>query len=147
MESEVTLVVFPKLYKECAQILAGQVNEETGESEGDVFIKVYGKLERSDRGDQVICTSVEALELNERTNRPKILELMMSSRMLSRGRMEQLGAILSRYNGLDNVELLVEGASGDTMRMALPTKVDAHNMVLRAEVTDLLGKGGQVVLA
>ena len=147
MEGEITLVVFPKLYKECAATLAGEVDEETGETQGDVFVKVSGKLERSDRGDQIICSTVEPLELNDRTNRPKVFEVMMPSRMLSRGRMEQLGSIFSRYVGLDRVEILVEGASGETLRMALPTRVDAHNMVLRAEVCDLLGKEGSVVLA
>ncbi|MEE8704176.1 MAG: DNA polymerase III subunit alpha [Olsenella sp.] len=147
MEGEITLVVFPKLYKECAATLAGEVDEETGETQGDVFVKVSGKLERSDRGDQIICSTVEPLELNDRTNRPKVFEVMMPSRMLSRGRMEQLGSIFSRYAGLDRVEILVEGASGETLRMALPTRVDAHNMVLRAEVCDLLGKEGTVVLA
>ena len=123
------------------------MDEETGETQGDVFVKVSGKLERSDRGDQIICSTVEPLELNDRTNRPKVFEVMMPSRMLSRGRMEQLGSIFSRYGGLDRVEILVEGASGETLRMALPTRVDAHNMVLRAEVCDLLGKEGSVVLA
>lgn len=147
MEAEVTLVVFPKLYKECAATLAGEVDEETGETQGNVFVKVAGKLERSDRGDQVICTSVQPLILDDSTNRPKVFEVMMPSRMLSRGRMEQLGSILSRYGGLDHVELYVESASGDTMRMTLPMRIDAHNMVLRAEVNDLIGKEGQVVVA
>ncbi|MDD5799875.1 MAG: DNA polymerase III subunit alpha [Coriobacteriales bacterium] len=147
MEGEITCVVFPKLYKECASILAGDVDEQTGESTGNVFIKVYGKLERGDRGDQIICSSIEDLALNDDTNRPKVFEVMLPSRCLSRGRMEQLGSIFDRYNGLDRVEILVEGSEGETLRMALPTRVDAHNMVLLAEVNDLLGKEGQVVLA
>ncbi len=144
MEGEITLVIFPKLYKECAGALTGETDDLTGESQGDVFIKVSGKLERSDRGDQVICSSVTALELNDSTNRPKVVEVMMPSRTLSRGRMEQLGSILSRYAGLDYVQVLVEGSGGDMMRMELPARVDARNTVLLAEVTDLLGFEGTV---
>jgi DNA polymerase-3 subunit alpha len=144
LEGEITLVIFPDLYKQCASVLAGEVDEQTGETQGDVFVKVSGKLERSDRGDQIICQTVEQLILNDQTNRPKILEVMIPSHMLSRGKMEQLGAIFSRYAGLDRVEILVEGSSGESLRMALPTSVDAHNMVLRAEVCDLLGAGGTV---
>ena len=70
----------------------------------------------------------------------------MTPRQLSQDRIETLQSILSRYNGFDHVELLVEGASGGTMRMALPVKVDARNMVLIAEVRDLMGHDGHVQL-
>ena len=144
MEGEISIVVFPKTYKECVSALEGELDPNTGERMDDVFIKVCGKLERGDRGDQIIATSIEALELSDRANRPKVLELCMSSRLLSQDRMERLQSILARYQGLDRVELLVEGASGELMRMMLPTKVDANNMVLRAEVDDLLGREGRL---
>ena len=55
-----------------------------------------------------------------------------------------MNAIFGRYAGLDRVELLVEGATGETMRMELPTRVDGHNMVLAAEVRDLVGEEGHI---
>ena len=143
MEGEVSLVIFPKTYRECASVLAGEV-DEMGESTGDIFVKVSGKLERGDRGNQVICQSVQSMELSEKTNRPRVIEVFMPPRMLSFDRMQQLNAIFGRYAGLDRVELLVEGATGETMRMELPIRVDARNMVLRAEVEDLVGAGGHV---
>ena len=147
MEGEVTLVVFPKLYKTCAATLAGEVDEETGETQGDVFVKVAGKLERSDRGNQVICMEVEPLVLDERTNRPKVMEVNIPAQMLTRSYMDALGQILGRYPGLDRVELRAEATSGDVMRMELPARVDARNMVLRAEMTDLVGRDGKVLVA
>ena len=147
MEGETTLVIFPKLYKKCAEALTPHVDEETGEAEGDVFVKVSGKLERSDRGNQIICMEVEPLVLNEKTNRPKVVEVMMPARMLTRGRMDELGSVLARYPGLDHVELRVEAESGDTMRMELPCRVDARNMVLLAEVTDIVGLAGHICVA
>lgn len=147
MEGEVTLVVFPKLYKKCAATLAGQVDEETGESAGDVFVKVEGKLERSDRGNQIICMAVEPLVLDEKSNRPKVLEVNIPAALLTRPYMDSLGEVLGRYPGLDHVELRVEATSGDVMRMELPCRIDARNMVLLAEMTDLVGRQGKVLVA
>ncbi len=147
MEGEVTLVVFPKLYKKCAATLAGQVDDQTGESAGDVFVKVEGKLERSDRGNQIICMAVEPLVLDEKSNRPKVLEVNIPAALLTRPYMDSLGEVLGRYPGLDRVELRVEATSGDVMRMELPCRIDARNMVLLAEMTDLVGRQGKVLVA
>ena len=147
MEGEVTLVVFPKLYKKCASALTGEVNEETGESSGDVFVKVEGKLERGDRGNQIICMGVEPLILDEKANRPKVMEVNIPAALLTRPYMDSMGQILGRYPGLDHVELRVEATSGDVMRMELPCRIDAHNMVLLAEMIDLVGRQGDVKVA
>ncbi|WP_058270208.1 DNA polymerase III subunit alpha [Olsenella massiliensis] len=147
MEGEISVVVFPKAYKECAAALEGQIDPQTGERVGDVFIKVVGKLERGDRGDQLIASSVESLELSDRTNRPKVFEVCVSARLLSQERMELFQSILVRYAGLDRVELLVESDAGDLMRLLLPTKVDARNAILLAEVEDFVGREGHVAYA
>ncbi len=147
MEGEVTLVIFPKSYKKYESVLAGEVDPETGESSGDVFIKVTGKLERSDRGNQVKVMELEPLVLNEKNNRPRVLEINITADTLTRSRMNDLSGVMGRYPGLDLVELRVEAASGDIMRMELPLKVDTKNMVLLAEVTDIVGRQGHVEVA
>lgn len=147
MEGEITLVVFPKLYKKSAAILAGEVDAEMGSSANDVFVKISGKLERSDRGDQIICSSIEGLELTTSSNRPKVIELHMTPSVLSYDRMQRLHDILSRYAGLDRVELLVQESSGNTLRMELPTTVDARSMMLMAELKDLVDPEGSIVFA
>ena len=146
MEGECTLVLFPKAYKDAAGVLAGETSPEAGEG-GNIFVAIEGKLERSDRGDQVICNKVVPLVLNESTNKPKVVEINMPANLLSRGRMDELGGILARYRGADHVELRVASSSGETMRMELPARVDAHNMVLLAEITDLLGRTGRVLVS
>ena len=60
--------------------------------------------------------------------------------------MEQLGGVFSRYSGMDHVELCVRSDTGDTMRLALPMQVDARNMLLLAEVHDILGREADVIL-
>jgi DNA polymerase-3 subunit alpha len=147
MEGEITLVVFPKVYHQCSSILAGEVDPETGDSSGDIFISAKGRLERSDRGDQLMCAEITKLDLDERSNRPKVLEINLPANLLSRTRMDALVGVLGHYAGLDHVELRIESAEGNTLRMELPTRVDARNMVLLAEVTDLVGREGQVVVA
>lgn len=147
IEGEVTLVIFPKSYKKYESVLAGEVDPETGESSGDVFIKVTGKLERSDRGNQVKVMELEPLILSEKNNRPRVLEINIPADALTRSRMNDLSGVMGRYPGLDLVELRVEAASGDIMRMELPLKVDTKNMVLLAEVTDAVGRRGHVEVA
>jgi DNA polymerase-3 subunit alpha len=145
MEGEVSCVIFPNLYETCADTLAGNVNAETGESEEDVFVRVTGKLERSDRGVQIICSAVEALELTDATNKPKVIELSMPSSRLSRGCMEKLGYLFGRYEGMDTVEIVCYASTGETVRLALPVKVDAHNDILLQQVRGILGRDGEVV--
>ena len=70
----------------------------------------------------------------------------MPSSKLSRGRMEKLGTVFSRFQGMDRVEILVKTSTGDSMRMALPAMVDARNPILIEEVRTVLGREGQVVL-
>ncbi len=120
---------------------------DTGESRGDIFVHVTGKLERGDRGNQVICSSVGSMELSDESNRPRVMEVFMAPKLLSYDRMEQLSGILGRYPGLDHVELLVSNANGETMRMELPTRVDGRNMVMAAEVRDLVGEEGSIQFA
>jgi phosphoesterase RecJ-like protein len=52
------------------------------------------------------------------------------------------------YTGMvtDSGRFRFRSVSGDTMRMALPTRVDAHNGLMLAEVSDIIGREGNVVL-
>jgi DNA polymerase-3 subunit alpha len=75
------------------------------------------------------------------------MEVFMASKLLSYDRMEQLSGILGRSPGLDHVELLVSNVNGETMRMELPTRVDGRNMVMAAEVRDLVGEEGSIQFA
>ena len=142
MEGSVTIVMFPKLYKKAARLLAGDVDPETGESQSDIFISVLGKLERSDRGDQVIAQEVNAIELNGVNNTPKTLVIHMPATQLERHVIETLSQIFSRYPGMDCIEIRVETDMGDVMRMEIPTRIDGRSMVLLTELKDFIGQGG-----
>ena len=145
MEGEVTCVVFPKAYKKYNDILRGQAAGQ--DPTGDVFVRIHGKVERDDRGTQVMVSEVEPIELEGEANQPKIFEILMNSSRLNRDTLEHLQEMFGRHTGFDRVELRVEESSGDTMRMELPAKVDATSPMLRAEVLELLGADGSVMVA
>ena len=147
MEGELPIVVFPKAFKECGQALAGEVDEQTGEAVGDVFVRALGRLERGDRGDQFIASKVEALILDDQHNKPKVLEVNLPTRYLNRPFLTRLQSVFVRYPGLDGVELCVTESTGSRLRMNIPTRVDAKNIMLFAEVRDMVGNDGQVVVA
>ena len=142
MENKLDVVVFPKAYKKCAAVLAGQTDEQTGEQVGDVFVRVLGRIDRSDRGDQFLATTVEPLELSEKTNKPKILEVMLEPSALSRVMLEQLQKVFSLHPGMDRVELYVVSENGERLRMEVPVRVDAKNVMLMARIQDLVGSRG-----
>lgn len=146
MESEIDLVVFPKAYKKCASVLAGQV-DESGEQVGDVFVRVLGRIDRGDRGDQFLATAVEPLELSEKTNKPKVLEIMLQSNALSRSFLERMQGIFELHPGMDRVEVFVESTNGERLRMEVPAHVDAKNILLMARVKDLVGSHGTAIVA
>ena len=112
MEGEATVVIFPKVYKECESFLYGETDPETGAVLSDAFIRVRGKVERSDRGDQIIAQEVVALELNEESNRPRVFEVMIPSSRFSQGNMARLATVLSTNPGGDRVELFIEQSDG-----------------------------------
>ena len=146
MEGEATVVMFPKVYKECESFLYGETDPETGAVLADSFIRVHGKLERSDRGDQIIAQEVLPLELNEETNRPKVFEVMIPSSRFSQGSMARLAAILASNPGGDRVEIFVEQSDGQTMRAEIPARVNARSIPLIAETKAIVGDQGRVAV-
>ena len=146
MEGEATVVVFPKTYKQCEGYLYGEIDPETGVQLSDAFIRVKGKLERSDRGDQIIVQEVEPLVLNEESNRPKVFEIMIPSARFSQSNMARLATVLNTNPGGDRVELFIEQADGQTMRAEIPTRVNARSIPLIAEVKGIVGNKGRVTV-
>ncbi len=146
MEGEATVVVFPKAYKQCESYLYGETDPETGAVLSDAFIRVRGKLERSDRGDQIIAQEIEPLTLSEESNRPKVFEVMVPSSRFSQSNMARLATVLATNPGGDRVELFIEQADGQTMRAEIPTRVNARSIPLMAEVRGIVGNKGRVTV-
>lgn len=70
----------------------------------------------------------------------------MPSWRLSRGRMEKLGSVFTRYAGMDSVEIIVCSGDDDVLRLCVPTRIDARNDFLLSQVRDIVGREGGVQL-
>ena len=105
----------------------------------DAIVKVKGKFEHGDRGNQIIVYEVEAIELSEDAARPAQLELRVPSADFSQERVQRLNRILGSYPGRDYVVLFVLQADGRKFRAELPLTVDSRNPIMRSEIQDLFG--------
>ncbi|MBQ9001979.1 MAG: DNA polymerase III subunit alpha, partial [Eggerthellaceae bacterium] len=105
----------------------------------DAIVKVKGKFEHSDRGNQIIVYEVKPIELNEESARPSQLELRVPSSDFSQERVQRLNRILGSYPGRDYVVLFVLQADGRKFRAELPLTVDSRNPIMRSEIQDLFG--------
>ena len=137
MEGEATVVVFPKTYKEAEGYLYGEVDPETGAQLSDAFVRIKGKLERSDRGDQIIAQEIVPLELNEENNKPKVFEVMVPNSRFSQGNMARLATVLTANPGGDRVEIFID---------EVPAKVNARSIPLLAEAKAIVGNQGRVTV-
>ena len=144
MEGEATVVVFPKAYKDAEGYLYGEVDPATGAQLSDAFVRVRGKLERSDRGDQIIAQEILPMELNEETNRPKVIEIMVPHERFSQGNMTRLATVLTSNPGGDHVEVFLEQDGGQMLRAEIPIRVNARSIPLIAEAKAIVGAKGSV---
>ena len=121
---------------ECITFKYDEVSDAVVE---DAIVKVKGKFEHGDRGNQIIAYEVEVIELSEDDLRPANFELRVPSSELSQDRVARLNRILESYPGRDYVALFVLQADGRKFRAELPVTVDSHNNVMRSEIQSLFG--------
>ena len=105
----------------------------------DAIVKVKGKFEHGDRGNQIIVYEAEGIELSEDALHPLQMELRVPSSDFDQERVARLNRILSSYPGRDSVAILVLQSDGRKFRAELPVTVDSRNVILRSEVQDLFG--------
>jgi len=105
----------------------------------DAVVKVKGKFEPSDRGNQIMVFEVEVIELNEEDVRPANFELHVPAASFDQVRVQKLNRILKSYPGRDYVALLVQQADGRRFRAELPLTVDSKNNIMKSEIQDLFG--------
>ena len=106
----------------------------------DAIVKVKGKFEHSDRGNQVLAFEVEPLELAGMANAaPQRLTLNLTAGSFSQTSSMKLNRILKAHPGHDGVVLVVRQSDGRTFRAELPLQVDSRNTIMLSELYDLFG--------
>ncbi|HIR43408.1 MAG TPA: DNA polymerase III subunit alpha [Candidatus Aphodovivens avicola] len=106
----------------------------------DTIVKIKGKFEHNDRGNQIMAFEVEVIELSEADLQPQRLELRLSSADFNQTASVKLKRILGTYPGRDGVVLLVSQNDGRKFRAELPVTVDATSSMMKAEIQDLFGR-------
>ncbi len=106
----------------------------------DAIVKIKGKFEHNDRGNQIMAFEVEVIELSEADLQPQRLELRLSSADFNQTASVKLKRILGTYPGRDGVVLLVSQNDGRKFRAELPVTVDATSSMMKAEIQDLFGR-------
>lgn len=106
----------------------------------DAIVKIKGKFEHSERGDQIMAFEVERLELDEANAGPSHLEIKLNSSDFSAATSAQLQQILRSYPGRDAVVLKIQQSDGRKFRAELPFTVDVTNNLLYSEILDLFGR-------
>ena len=106
----------------------------------DAIVKIKGKFEHNDRGNQIMAFEVERIELSEEDALPQRLEIRLASSEVDQGTSTKLNRILRSYPGRDGVVLFVSQADGRKFRAELPVTVDAGSRVMLSEIQDLFGR-------
>ena len=114
--------------------------EENAEAiQEDAIVKIKGKFEHSDRGNQIMVFETETLELSEEDAKPRQLRLSVPMSDFDQSKSMRLSRILKSYPGRDGVVLFVRQNDGHKFRAELPVTVDAESPIMRSELTDLFG--------
>ncbi len=106
----------------------------------DAIVKVKGKFEHSDRGDQLMAFEVERVEFDESQAGPGRLEIRLRSSDFNAAVSSQLMNILGHHPGDDAVVLFIEQSDGRRFRAELPVKVDSDDRLLFSALGDLFGR-------
>ena len=106
----------------------------------DAIVKIKGKFEHNDRGNQIMAFEVEVIELTEEDARPHRLEIKLASGDFNQTTSQRLNRILMSYPGRDGVVLFVSQGDGRKFRAELPVSVDASSHIMMSEIQDLFGK-------
>lgn len=105
----------------------------------DAIVKIKGKFEHSDRGNQILAFEIDTIKLSDEDEQPSCLELRLPMADFDQAKSSHLNRILKSYPGRDGVVLFLKQSDGHRFRAELPLCVDASNTTLKSEVQELFG--------
>lgn len=106
----------------------------------DAIVKIKGRFEHSERGDQILAFEVERLDVDSMRETPSNLQISLAAADFDQSVATRLYGILGDYPGNDPVVLYVEQSDGRKFRAELPIKVDAADNLLYSGIMTLFGR-------
>ena len=135
LEGSVPCVVWPSTLKELDDKGQRSMIEE------DSILLVHGRLERGDRGAQVIVESLGLLDpAAARKRGPSALSIHLRSEVFSEAVMTRLSGVFENYPGAQPVTLFIEQKDGRKFRAELPVQVNCESPELLAKVGSIVGE-------
>jgi DNA polymerase-3 subunit alpha len=132
-EGSIDAIIFPRYFAECGSAL------EPDDGGHDAIVRVRGRYESTDRGQQILVNTVKRITLDEAPRTTHPLELRVSSESFNQQVSDSLSRILRRYPGPAPVVLLLSQSGGKKFRAELPASVDGESPALKQELEALLG--------
>ncbi|MGN0302247.1 MAG: OB-fold nucleic acid binding domain-containing protein, partial [Anaerotardibacter sp.] len=108
----------------------------------DAIVKIKGRFEVNDRGNQLLVNEVKLLELseNEANAAPLCLELTVKMSEFNAITSNKLINILKAHPGKDSIVLFVVQSDGSKMKAELPVQVNSKDSLLLAHLHDLFNR-------
>ena len=114
--------------------------------ENDSIVKINGRFDKSDRGDQILVNSMEEIVFDEssgkagsKTEEPRI-DLFLSQNEFSKTTCDSLIRIVKDFPGINRIKILLNTNSGKKLETYLPVLVDAENSELKQKLNELFGR-------
>jgi DNA polymerase III subunit alpha len=135
LAGSVTCVVWPKMLADLDERGKRSMIEE------DSTLVVRGRLERGDRGAQVIVDAMAPLDPDSTGRRgPSSLSIHLRSEVFSETVMTRLSGVFENYPGAQPVTLFIERPDGRKFRAELPVQVNCESPELLAQVGSIVGE-------
>ena len=104
----------------------------------EAILKVRGRFDPSDRGSQVIVSSIERLAFGKQMD----IELEYGS--LDPMMLNEISQTIGKYPGADNVSITLVDGGMVRRRIDLDTMVDTGNILLLSTLSSMLNGKGRV---
>ena len=121
------------------------VDDYEGVIQNDAIVKINGKFDKGERGDQILASSFELVDFGDFPSggvatKENIIQLELSSCEFSRETCDSLIRIIKDYAGVDRMVIRVKAPSGKKLETYLPVLIDASSAELKNKLNELFGR-------
>ncbi|MGI6033508.1 MAG: DNA polymerase III subunit alpha [Coriobacteriales bacterium] len=140
LESSVDMVIWPNMWEE--EKYRNAIDPPNAGPHDVIVVRVNGKLERSDRGVQIIVNDIHPLSLDGESDAqrgPSAMHIRLKQEAFNSKTMNELYSILTHYPGGQPVTLYIEQTGGRKFSAELPQRVNCSSKELISQIDQLVG--------